>query len=453
LSRGVPTWSRDLGSPPRLVTLVNDSSGVGLLVGDDLGRVHRLEALTGEPLWTECLGDTCEGDTGAVTFLDLDIASHRVVAGTATGELKILTADGAVLHARTGAPGYHSGSFGPDGAVFAVESPGDSNLVRLAEDQGTLALTRSTYDVDLVAANADSLWAAQGLKLVEIDPITLLTRSVHTYESLVTVVESPTITHLLLADFDDDGTTDALATLPDASLVIQHADGTLRHHRPAPESVTHGPKSAAYLARTSVYSNLCGPDKTSTGPVDTGTYQEVTLTCRDLTREGNARPLAINVSADSIEYVADIDGAFVLERLDHDLHTQWTQRLRDTQTPQVVALAPYGSLTDPERDVVLVGNDDGTIARHHADTGTYEDAWTLTYFLGRFTFQAPVPGGGFFGSHILVMTVSWTDTGGMARSARLVDWFEAVDADGEPISQPFYHTVLVAEDGSMPMRR
>lgn len=79
--------------------------------------------------------------------------------------------------------------------------------------------------------------------------------------------------------------------------------------------------------------------------------------------------------------------------------------------------------------------------------------WTVspTEFVGRFIFNVGIPMGGFYGAHIVKMTLAWEDPSGGAREAHLVDWFHVVDVDGKPVSAPQYSIELTVRDPFAPM--
>ena len=88
-------------------------------------------------------------------------------------------------------------------------------------------------------------------------------------------------------------------------------------------------------------------------------------------------------------------------------------------------------------DVWALGSADGGI--HIRDSAHRVDLLrsSPSTRVGHFSLVAHVPEGGFFGTHLLVARVIWSD-----QEARLVDWFEAVSKSGEPVLRPSYRVAL-----------
>ena len=91
-------------------------------------------------------------------------------------------------------------------------------------------------------------------------------------------------------------------------------------------------------------------------------------------------------------------------------------------------------------DVLGVGTGSGVlrIISNEGDTLLTSDAAAR---VGRFSFLAHIPRGGFFGTHLLVARLTW-EAGGVQQEARLMDWFEAVDPAGRPVDHPTYYAAL-----------
>lgn len=70
--------------------------------------------------------------------------------------------------------------------------------------------------------------------------------------------------------------------------------------------------------------------------------------------------------------------------------------------------------------------------------------------LGDFSYYMLMPEGGFYGAHVVVLTITWAQAG-KSQSARLVDWFEVGTRDGNAVEHPNYRVALVSEDGALPI--
>lgn len=85
------------------------------------------------------------------------------------------------------------------------------------------------------------------------------------------------------------------------------------------------------------------------------------------------------------------------------------------------------------------------------------DTWTQSELatsspsqrVGEFSYYMHMPLGGFFGAHVVVLTIDW-DQGGKQQYARLIDWFEVTDRSGKPVADPSYRVAIVTQDGSSP---
>jgi hypothetical protein len=176
------------------------------------------------------------------------------------------------------------------------------------------------------------------------------------------------------------------------------------------------------------------------------TYQAAHEVCAWDGALDQSEPLLLHVGGARV-YLAHVHhGNPYLDGLDHQGRLVAQAFL--PHVPDALAAGPWTL-----GEGVAVAGSEGTVDVYEgADWRTPVLRARPTDFVGRFTFFTPVPGGGFFGSHLLVATLAWTEQGA-TREARLFDWFEVVGADGKPVLHPSYRVVLVVQDRGDPVER
>ena len=431
---GSPLWSAPLGG--KGLKLLPADFGLGerrLYVATQEGALLRLDPLTGAILWQrQATGDVATLET--VTALAAQPTQGRILVGTSAGRL-------LAFDAATGEPAT-VGAVQAEGRVVQVETL-ETGDVLVAHERGLRLLGP---DLDVAAERP-----AEGVVGFAVAPTRILLATATgtsdlSRADLTIAATSPSAQEIVLSaagDATGDGVPDLVVALKDLGVVaFSGATGSPAwEHRgdawlsPLPSEMPFRPDDAWRL--------LGGAPSCAAA---SATYQTAHEACAwDAARE-QSEPLLLRVGAERV-YVAHVHrGNPYLDGLDHR-----GRLVAQAFLPHVPQAMAAGAWTVGEG--VAVAGADGSV-------DVYEGArWETpalharpTDFVGRFTFFTPVPGGGFFGSHLLVATLAWNEHGA-TREARLFDWFEVVGPDGKPVLEPSYRVVLVVQDRGDPVER
>ncbi|HEX2023035.1 MAG TPA: hypothetical protein VHH36_09985, partial [Candidatus Thermoplasmatota archaeon] len=161
--------------------------------------------------------------------------------------------------------------------------------------------------------------------------------------------------------------------------------------------------------------------------------------------DARVQPLALRATPDGVAYAFNLGGLARVALVDAEGTFRWSPAVDGASVPTALDVGAWIA-----GDAVLAGHDDGLVQARDGRTGTVLLSQKVSDFVGRFGFLMHVPEGGFYGTHLLVATLSWTDGASVARSARLLDWFEVVGADGKPVARPAYEVILVVQDRGNP---
>lgn len=147
------------------------------------------------------------------------------------------------------------------------------------------------------------------------------------------------------------------------------------------------------------------------------------------------------------------DGAGVVRLVGSDGSDAWRRSGVTGSVPSAIALGSWQGT-----DVVAIGTEEGRVMLVAATTNAQVLTYTPSDVPGAFHFAFHLPLGAFFGSHLVVATLNWTQDDGrpetppVHQAARLVDWFEVVAPDGTPVTNPTYRVALVVSDRAHPAR-
>lgn len=458
------TWRIDtnnLPTPAILHTMIWDAGEPtpSVFVTTDDGYVYRLGE-TGSPVWARQLA----GKATSLDRMDLGPDERYLLVGTSTGKAQVLDAlDGSVAWTRVIAAGSGTSQVLPAAAVRydpqsgRVVAAAGMHLVVLspasgAEIGGTLLATpvidlvpspvglfvqrtgnysrvdpndpslKPLHGEDVVTtgllANADRLIVSEGTAARVRDPITLALEQTISYPRVAI--------RTARGDATGDGVADLVVALDDHSLlVINGATGQLAWTEEPPFAVAP----------------VVPPDPFGTPPSD------LTLPSVDACTPSSSPPTygtsyicgGADAGSELAALAAGGSRAALAKRTGDQAHIAqsssgpagWDDTRIDGD-PSALSIGPW--LTHAH--AVAYGNKEGKVVLY-GDTGATIFASEPTDRAGTFSFYMVVPEGGFFGSHLLVARLSW-EQGGVKQEARLLDWFEAVAADGSPVLNPAY---------------
>ena len=432
---GSPLWSAQLGG--RGLHLLAADFGPGdprLFAATQEGAVLRLDPLTGSVLWSTPVA-TDVARLESVAALAAQPSRGRLLVGTSAGALVALDAGTGARASEASLPLPLEGPLvqvdvGAEGDVLVARSGGvallSADLAPAAERalDGVVGFARAPGRV-LVATGA----AAHDLSL----------------PSLAPGGEAPFAREAALSaagDATGDGVPDLVVALKDLGVVaVSGATGETAWTRQAGAWVKPVPSAVPF--RPDDAWKLLGGGPLCASPE--ATYQTAHEACAWDAGRGQSEPLLLEVGGGRVHFAHVHHGNPYLDGLDAS-----GRLVAQAFLPSVPDALASGAWATGGRAVAVAGAD-GTIDLYR------DDAWAspalrvrATDFVGRFTFFTPVPGGGFFGTHLLVATLGWTEQGA-TREARLFDWFEVVGSDGKPVLEPSYRVVLVVQDRGDPV--
>lgn len=455
---GSPLWSVPLGAKGvRLLTAEFGPGGTDrrLFVASEDGAVHRLDPVSGALVWSAQAAQGV-GTLDGVTSMAAQPGEDRLLVGTRLGAVVALDASTGA-RAEDAQPSSGAATAGEAGAVVRVEVSAAAGVV-VGHARAVRLL--SPIDLSLVAerrvegtGDVVGFAAAQGRVLVATAQRTL----VLTLPDLAEVGAGvPHASAAVLAEAGDatgDGVPDLVVAMKDRGLVaVSGASGGVAWTRTEEPWVDVMPDDVPFGAldpwRATRKGHVC--EKVA------ATYQTASVACAWGSRRDQSEPLFLRVGAERTYYARVDRGQPVMAALDRagGIAAQWAL----PQVPDAMAAGPW----PPGGEAVAVAGTEGTVDVHRDQDGRWHEPVLRvrpTDFVGRFTFFTPVPGGGFFGTHLLVATLSWTEGGsggadaGTVRQARLFDWFEVVGPDGKPVLEPSYRVVLVVQDRGDPLER
>lgn len=433
---GSPLWSAPLGGKGlKLLPTAFGPADRRLYAATQEGGLVRLDPLTGAVLWSRAVtGDVATLES--VTALAAQPAQGRVLVGTSLGSL-------LAFDAETGERAPAGPATMPAAQrVLQVETLA-SGEVLVAHGEGLRLLGP---DLDVRAERA-----AEGVVGFAVAPERVLLATATAVHDLAradlsVTASMPSAREAALSaagDATGDGVPDLVVALKDLGVVAYSgATGTAAWERRGDAWLAPVPSEVPFRAEDAW--RLLGDPAPCTAP--SATYQTAHEACAWDAGRDQSEPLLLRVGAARVYFAHVHHGNPYLDGLDHQGRLVAQAFL--SQVPRV--LAPGAWTLD---EAVAVAGAEGSIYLYE---GTRWETPALharpTDFVGRFTFFTPVPGGGFFGSHLLVATLSWSEQG-TTREARLFDWFEVVDPDGKPVLEPSYRVVLVVQDRGDPVER
>lgn len=421
---GEPRWSASLDAPGTHLARAT-AAGVGavVLVGTQHGSVSAVLP-TGVPLWNASLA-AAPGPAAAI--VGLASSGGEVWAASATGRVVALdAATGAILRDAMASSRAMSAAWLADGTAFLLH---DGSVSRVSSE-GDVTSRAGVPGTWMTAAPA-GVFVSGDVTTMTLDPADLDHWGTATYGTTVRLGAS--------ADANLDGVMDHVLALGDGSLVVvDGADGS-EHHVDAPEVEF---QTEQRLPSGGIFSpsDLVGFDCIDTGGSDYGGCDDIVvpdLGTLDATARAFTPTLLAGTSA-GLVYGWSIEGAPFLELYDASFAVVWQKHLSMRKQVTAAAAGAYGATAD----ALATGGSDGIVTLWSAPTGKREDDVSVTSFTGRFGLDFRVPAGGFYGTHVVVARIGWQDAG-LAREARLTDWFEVVEENGTVNPLPAYRVVLV----------
>jgi hypothetical protein len=434
---GVPAWRASLQAPPTSIAWWNASIvDRGILVGDAAGYAHRLDPATGVEAWSRCVARAACSELpnpARPRNVTLSAGPARIAAATLDGELSLLEAGSGAIAV---ASGEDASSFGQ--VEWAADGSGDVLVI----DAGRHALDRLDGELALRAA-VEGEWLAFGqvpAGVRGVVPGEARLMDARTFESLPgSEGFGPALAVAAAAgDVDGDGAPEVVVALDSMrAIVYDGATGARSEYDAGP---LQPPVKGWDVVRTQLQGAACSGWRTPDGSSDL----DCPAAAGDLESRGSARVAA---GPGGVAYLSTVRGAQALALLGKDASPRWVAWLDAKHAATRLRSGAWGA----DRGIV-VGYDDGLVEdRPAAAGGAATTSAMASQSVGRFTFAAPLPRAGFFGSHVLVATLSWQDSRGATQAARLVDWFELVDERGSPVTHPSYRVVLVVGDRGHPI--
>lgn len=485
---GSPLWSVPLGAKGvRLLAAEYGPADRRLFAASEDGAVHRLDPATGAVVWSAQAAQGW-GTLDGVSALAAQPSLDRVLVGTSLGAVVALD---AATGARVPVPREDAASASP---AAAPEGDGAVLRVEVAQADGARSAGSATSAASAGGTVPEAVFVAHG-RVVRVlaasDLSVLAERRVEGGGDVVgfavapgrVLVATPGRTLVLalpdlspqgdgvahpsgavLAEAGDatgDGVQDLVVALKDRGLVaVSGASGGVAWSRVEDPWVDLMPREVPFGAldpwRATRKGHVC--EKVA------ATYQSASVACAWSSRRDQSEPLMLRVGAERTYYARLDRGNPMLDALDQS-GQRVAQKVLE-QVPEAMAAGPWAL-----EEAVAVAGTEGTVDVYRGEGSEWRrPALSVrpTDFVGRFTFFTPVPGGGFFGTHLLVATLSWTEGGGgegagagvegeavagRVRQARLFDWFEVVGPDGRPVLEPSYRVVLVVQDRGDPLER
>lgn len=423
----VTAWTVDVGDPLRSIATAEFSSGDKLLVGDAAGKVIALHPGTGAVAWSVKPWPAGAED---ITRLVVDATAGRFSAASDAGNVTLIDDAGDILsQVNLGARviGLERAS---SGEYYALTS---SRIVRLSSSLGTLASADVVGGVGLAVAPAGVLVAA-GDSVLRLDASSLATTGVQHGDA--------PFVRAAAGDADGDGIIDLVTA--DSALSLQAWSGA-----DAQESWRYEAEWSEPAAETGVsIGSFSAEANRLMCETSVRTYgRENELPCVTQERRLDAHPRMLDVGPHGVLYAYAWDGFSSVALVDSVGESTFVSTLSKGAAPTALAQGEWLG-----RDAVVVGTDTGDTTVRRADSGSTMVSATAMEFLGQFTFGFYVPEGGFYGTHLLVASVSWSEEHEVSdgvvetigQAARFVDWFHVVEPNGRPVETPAYHVVLVA---------
>ncbi|MFA5861174.1 MAG: hypothetical protein WDA16_05715 [Candidatus Thermoplasmatota archaeon] len=439
-AQGAALWAAPLSSTAqRLAYWDGGASERFVIAGDDLGMLYSIDAVTGAASWSTCVGtipcDAMTLSTRGVTSISVDVTRDRIVTTTADGRLTLLDGAGATQAHRSAGPNasYAFAAFLNNGNVLAQNDTSGGALELLDANLQVVQLRLGHWLAIAPNAGEHVVRVASALDELTIDETTLLEVGTSTHFSTTMAITAAS------GDASGDGVPELVVAMEDKSIWI--FDGATNAYQ--------------------VYNTALDLPK-GIGSPDSAPPLEALETCADATQwsypvcvgppdmggqDLNSLPPLLAVgSAGIIEEHVERGGPYVTV-LDAQAQLKWRNYLQNGHLPTILASGNWG--TD---DTVGIGYDDGaTDARPTTYPGHPRLTASPSTLAGAFTFTLPIPSGGFFGSHLLVASLSWLDASNTSRSVRLSDWIEVVRPDGAPVTHPAYRATIVFEARDTPI--
>lgn|GEM_PF-3993630 len=438
LPGGASGWQAAAPATPTRLALQDGR----LFVGDSAGGVTALDPAYGTALWSASVG------AGGVTTLAANATTGRLLVAAGPTLARLDAATGARAAAATLDSAVAQAQDAADGGAFALTQ---GTIHRLGADLGVAHSAALHQGVGFAVGSAGVLTtrlaanANSQRETILLDPDTLDVLSA-----------TPDAKAVLLAgggDATGDSVDDLVEAFEDATLrVVDGASGdeAWRYDPhgmggsvgvPKPDPRLYNPADGRPVP---VDCRALG----SVGPLSLGNAGAATAACASVDpADLQLSPVLVRASGGRVAYAyASREGVGVLSLLDAQGRALWQKGGQSGSLPASATLGSYA--TAP---ALLAGGQDGTVAAFSDASGDALLSAKPAAGVGRFAFTLRVPMGGFFGAHLAVATLSWTQ-GGAPQSAQLVDWFEVVQPDGTPVTHPTYRVALVVQDRGGPAR-
>lgn len=430
---GAPRWSDASTTATSFLELGDLDGAPSIVTLRGLGEVTRASATTGARVWSVDAGPALP------TSLDLDASAKRVLVATYPGGLRLLDAtDGATLAHGWNATRHTNARLLPDGNILAIHN--GSFLVRHNAD---LTLDRAS----LLNPNGPILDYAIGDGVIHVAS-QRGTTTLRTSDLSITS-SSPSILEIVLAasgDLNDDGFEELATAYSDLTLAVKNGrTGATSVYEP---SYTQNP-SRSYSPGdviTTAQAAACHPnDPVSFDDMDVLDEDAMARRYSDTPicqLRDEAKAYTLNIQNGKLAYVFSQWRNHHVCLFESDLDAEWCRAPQPNLVPKHATIGPFS--VHPQ--AVAIAYEDGTIEIRAIATGDVLETIVPGQVVGKFTIRAPVPLGGFYGTHLVIASIQWQDAGGIERHVSLADWFEAVDIDGTPVQSPTYRVILVARD-------
>ncbi|MEA3202098.1 MAG: hypothetical protein QOE90_3526 [Thermoplasmata archaeon] len=445
LPGGAPGWKLQPPAAPARLALDAVAGREVLFVADQGGALSAYDAADATPLWTTRIG------TGAPQPPLPNATTGVLLAAAGPTIARLDEATGAILAAgASAAPLLDQIALGPDGGAFALSTDptrGISTLERL--DASLVARASARVDgagfavgsagvLSLGAVGSGSSLGSLAVTLL--DPQTLAPLP-------PTGAEVPLPWRAVAGDATGDGVPDLVVAANDGQLdAIDGATGReawrLETNALRGSLLGEGPLSGQYGGGSG---GLPWPTECVVGFRAFSVSESQATGCVGMQVDELAfQPLLTVAARGHTLYVVGSESSNQAIALLLDAHGNVSWR-KGTTSGFVTTAGLLDAYAGTE--ATLLGVQDGTVDAY-ADT---PDAATLlaahpSSAVGSFVFPLHVPAGAAFGTHLVTATLTWQDAGGTPHRAQMLDWFDVVDPQGNPVDEPFYRVALVLAD-------
>lgn len=443
--------------------LVRDIDGIpAALVGTEDGYLYRV-GLSGAPVW----GKQLAGAPTALSTIQTSNGDDYILAGTSGGKLQWLDAEeGTLIHTESVVVGSGTTSVSPvreivtDGTTILAAAGRD--LVRFGELGGEVAghefladivdiavagddydiltlseLSRTTHMLAPTTLAQPPLPTMGGVALAVSDGLVMVAwdggveaRDRSTNAQVAWHPSEHTITRAAEGSATDDDITDLVYARSDSTVAaVSGADGSI-----------------AWIENNLAWNHFGGVEDLL--PPEAGEEMD----CVPLREPASyTTPILCGGSADDGPLAVAAGGQTALVGLPDGAGSRLFKRDSGGTTDldsYASRLSAVGSGSWLGAPAFVAGDSAGTARIYPAVGDSIQ--MQASDRVGRFSIPIHIPLGGFFGSNLVVATLSW-DLGGTPMEAKLVDWFEVVAPDGSVVDNPIYTLGLTASQRDRPV--